>query len=81
MAKGCATVLVVGKVSGRLLNPYAIAASSMISHSCRMSGRVGGISTCSSSMLLGDTVACRDMRVRRVDTSGAVSESPVHEFT
>lgn len=73
-------MLVAGNVSGRLLKPYAMAASSMISHSCNMSGRVGGISTRSSSVSFGDTVACSDMRVRRTDTSCADKESPVQEL-
>lgn len=43
--KGLATVLVGGNVLLRLLNPYATAASSMMSHSWRISGRVGGTRT------------------------------------
>ena len=81
IANGCATVLVGGKVSGRLLNPYAMAASSMISHSCMMSGRVGGISTFTTSTLssaLTDAVSV--MRSRREATSLVFSERPVQEL-
>ena len=46
---GFATVLVCGNVFFKLSNPYAIATSSIMSHSCRMSGRVGGTYTWISS--------------------------------
>lgn len=79
-ASGCATVLVAGKVSGSLLNPYAIAASSMMSHSCKMSGRVGGMSTMISSGLFGETCGCSVMRSRRVEIAAASSSRPVQEL-
>lgn len=69
IASGCATVLVGGNVSGSLLKPYAMAASSMMSHSCRMSGRVGGICTMTSSLFSLETVAEWVMRSRRFATS------------
>lgn len=79
-ARGCATVLVRGKVFGKLLKPYAMAASSMISHSWRISGRVAGTSTSSSS---GFSVVCAesDMRLRSFTTSDPLKERPVHSFT
>lgn len=46
---GFATVFVCGNVFFKLSNPYAIATSSMMSHSCKMSGRVGGTCTWISS--------------------------------
>jgi hypothetical protein len=79
-ASGCATVLVLGNVSGRLLNPYAIAASSIMSHSCRMSGRVGGMATSSVSASPGESSVRNDMRSRRSLTCGAERFSPVHEL-
>lgn len=80
-ASGCATVLVAGNVCGRLLNPYAIAASSMMSHWCRMSGRVGGTDTRTLSVSSGEISAFNDMRSRRPFTSGAERLSPVQELT
>jgi hypothetical protein len=80
ISSGCATVLVAGNVSGRLLNPYAIAASSMISHSWKMSGLVAGISTRISSSFAGEIVALWDMRSSSGTISAEVSFSPVHEL-
>ena len=79
-ASGWATVLVAGNVCGRLLNPYAIAASSTMSHWCRMSGRVGGTDTMSLSVLSGETSALNDMRSRRPFTCGEERLSPVQEL-
>lgn len=79
-ASGCATVLVAGNVSGKLLNPYAIAASSIMSHSCRMSGLVGGIATSSVSMSPDESSTPNDMRSRRSFTWGAERLSPVQEL-
>lgn len=74
-------MLVAGKVWGKLLNPYAIATSSIISHSCRMSGRVAGTSTNSSSGLEGDIDDVRPIVWSRLETSVDLRERPVHELT
>lgn len=82
IGSGFPIVLALGKVVLRLLNPYATAASSMMSHSCRMSGRVAGTSTVISSSAVVDTDAWSDMRVRREAISAGESsgEKPVHEL-
>lgn len=82
IGSGRPTVLARGNVLVMLLKPYATAASSMMSHSCRMSGLVGGMSTRSSSSFEGETVAERDIRVRRPATSdgGRAGEKPVTEL-
>lgn len=72
-----ATVLVVGIALGRLLNPYAIAASSMISHSCKISDLVAGTETSNSSSFTVDGLADRDIRVRRSHCSCRDRDSPV----
>lgn len=79
-ANGWATVLVAGNVLGRLLKPKAMAASSMISHSWRMSGRVIGISTAKVSGSVFDTVASRDIRQSSLEISPADKFVPVHEL-
>jgi hypothetical protein len=76
IASGCATVFVRGKESGRRLKPCAIAASSMMSHSCRTSGRVGGTATASVSPS-APAVAVSDMRESSVACSAAERDRPV----
>jgi hypothetical protein len=76
-AKGFATVLVLGNLVGRSLNPYAIAASSMISHSCNISGRVHGTSTSITSGSEEEGLAESDMRVRSVEISLVDKDRPV----
>lgn len=79
IAKGCATVLVCGKISGRLLNPYATATSSMMSTSWKISGRVQGTVTAISSES-EDTVGERDMRVRSLAIEVEGREREVQEL-
>lgn len=82
IGRGFAIVLALGKVNLRLLKPYATAASSMMSHSCRMSGRVAGTSTMISSSLTVETEEWRDIRVRREEISAAerAGAKPVQEL-
>jgi hypothetical protein len=65
ICNGCATVLVWGKMSGRLLKPYATAASSITSTSWKILGRVQGIETSRASGSVGESVGESVMRVRR----------------
>lgn len=80
-SRGCATVLVGGKVSGRLLKPYAMAASSIKSHSCMISERVGGTCTDTASGLEGSWTAERVMRSSKSIKAVESTAKPVHELT
>lgn len=82
MGNGLAIVFVLGNVFGRLLNPYATAASSIMSHSCRISGRVAGTWTMSSSSAVAETEALNDIRVRSLAISeeDRAGENPVAEL-
>lgn len=80
IGKGCATVLVWGKISGRLLNPYATAASSIMSTSWKMSGRVHGSETIRASGSSGERVGERVMRVKRDWIVEGVREREVQEL-
>ena len=65
ICNGCATVLVWGKMSGRLLKPYATAASSIMSTSWKIFGRMQGIETSRALGLVGESAGESVMRVRR----------------
>jgi hypothetical protein len=80
IGNGCATVLVWGKISGRLLKPYATAASSIMSTSWKMSGRVHGSETIRASGSLGERVGDRVMRVRSDWIVEDVREREVQEL-
>lgn len=76
---GLATVLVCGNVRLRLSNPYAIATSSMMSHSCRMSGRVGGTWTwiSSSGSMMSDAWALSGAKPEPRCAVGALAVWPI----
>eukprot|EP01139_Manchomonas_bermudensis_P009680 Amastigsp_a339439_708.p3 type:complete len:214 gc:universal Amastigsp_a339439_708:281-922(+) len=74
------TVEQVGNVRGTLLNPYAMATSSTMSHACRMSARVGG-----THVLIVFPSAASSPRsiilVRRRTTAAASRLSPTTRLT
>lgn len=74
MGSPLATVFVAGNVFFNLLKPYAMATSSMMSHSWSMSGRVGGTCTTilSETVLLGPgsaalPILCRYLMISPCD--------------
>lgn len=82
IGRGFATVLLDGKVFFRLLKPYATATSSIRSHSCRISGRVGGTLTMSLSETVFDCAASTlwPMRSRYLMMSLCGRLRPVQEL-
>ena len=77
-ARGWATVLVFGNVLGILLKPCAMAASSMISQACRMSGLVAGISTTILLSLDESSLATSDILVKSSVISDALRDKLAH---
>jgi hypothetical protein len=80
IGKALATVFVVGSDLGSSLYPYAIAKSSIMSHSCSTSGRVHGTSTSSAVSSPAFGCASSDMRVSSVEISSRGSARPVAAF-
>ena len=58
-----------------------MAASSIISHSCRISDLVAGTETSNSSAFVGEGLAKSDIRVSRLHWSSRDSERPVAALT